>query len=105
MGTYVSELRRSKDTHKVKIEYRSTTVVEKVVVRKPINITDVRGALIRDLNDVSDETGNLLVGIVDNVEDGSLLVFNSSTRNFETTTTLGREDRPNQTQKIDGGEY
>ena len=44
MATYVSELKRNKDTHKVKIEYRNTTIVEKIVVKKPIALTDVRGA-------------------------------------------------------------
>jgi len=103
--TYVSELRRNKDTHRVKIEYRNNTVVEKIVVKKPIDLSNVKGALIRDLGDVGDSDGTLLGGITTNVADGSILVFNASTRVFETTTTLGRSDRPNQTQKIDGGEY
>lgn len=103
--TYVSELRRNKDTHKVKIEYRNNTVVEKVVVKKPVDLNNIKGSVLRDLGDVGDSDGTLLGGITTNVEDGSILVFNADTRIFETTTTLGRSDRPNQVQKIDGGEY
>lgn len=103
--TYVSELRRNKDTHKVKIEYRNNTVVEKVVVKKPVDLNNIKGSVLRDLNDVGDSDGTLLAGSTTNVEDGSILVFNADTRIFETTTTLGRSDRPNQVQKIDGGEY
>ena len=105
MATYVSELKRNKDTHKVKIEYRNTTIVEKIVVKKPIALTDVRGGLLRDLNDVTDSDGQILGGITTNVQDGAILVFNKSTNLFEATTTLGRNDRPGQVQKIDGGEY
>ena len=105
MATYVSELRRDKDTHKVKIEYRNSTKVEKIVVRKPIALADVRGGLLRDLNDVADSVGNILSGSTLSVDDCAILVFNKSTNVFEATTTLGRSDRPNQTQKIDGGEY
>jgi len=105
MATYVSELKRNKDTHKVKIEYRNTTIVEKIVVKKPIALTDVRGGLLRDLNDVTDSDGLILGGITTNVQDGAILVFNKSTNLFEATTTLGRNDRPDQVQKIDGGEY
>ncbi len=50
--TYVSELRRNKDTHKVKIEYRNNTVVEKVVVKKPVDLNNIKGSVLRDLNDV-----------------------------------------------------
>jgi len=105
MATYVSELRRNKDTHKVKIEYRNGTVVEKIVVKKPIALTDVRSGLLRDLNDVTDSDGLILGGITTNLKDGSLLVFNKATNQFEGTTTLGRTDRPNQVQTINGGEY
>jgi len=105
MATYVSELRRDKDTHKVKIEYRNGTVIEKIIVKKPIALSDVRGGLLRDLNDVTDSDGNILIGDTTNLKDGSLLVFNKSTNQFEGTTTLGRTDRPNQIQTINGGEY
>ena len=58
MATYVSELRRNADTKKVKISYKDgTTIVEKIVVGKPISLSDVRGNLLRDLNDVSDSDG------------------------------------------------
>jgi|GEM_PF-6347654 hypothetical protein len=105
MATYVSELRRNADAKKVKVEYRDGTVVEKIVVGKPISLSDVRGNLLRDLGDVADSAGTPLSGITTNIQDGSLLVFNSSNRRFETTTTLGRTDRPNQKQTINGGEY
>lgn len=106
MATYVSELRRNADTKKVKISYKDgTTIVEKIVVGKPISLSDVRGNLLRDLNDVADSDGVALGGNTVNVKDGSLLVFNKSSNRFETTTTLGRTDRPNQVQTINGGEY
>ena len=105
MATYVSELRRNADTKKVKISYKDGTIVEKIVVGKPISLSDVRGNLLRDLNDVADSDGVALGGNTANVKDGSLLVFNKSSNRFETTTTLGRTDRPNQVQTINGGEY
>ena len=105
MATYVSEIRRNKDTHKVKIEYRNGTVVEKVVVKKPVTLTDARAGLLRELNDVADSNGTFLDGDTANLQDGSLLVFNKATNRFEGTTTLGRSDRPNQVQTINGGEY
>jgi len=105
MATYVSELRRNADAKKVKVTYKNGTIVEKIVVGKPISLSDVRGNLLRDLNDVADSDGLLLGGNTANVKDGSLLVFNKTTNRFETTTTLGRTDRPNQVQTINGGEY
>ena len=105
MATYVSELRRNADAKKVKVTYKNGTIVEKIVVGKPISLSDVRGNLLRDLNDVADSDGVLLGGNTVNVKDGSLLVFNKTTNRFETTTTLGRTDRPNQVQTINGGEY
>ena len=105
MATYVSELRRNADAKKVKVTYKNGTIVEKIVVGKPISLSDVRGNLLRDLNDVADSDGLLLGGNTVNVKDGSLLVFNKTTNRFETTTTLGRTDRPNQVQTINGGEY
>lgn len=105
MATYVSELRRNADAKKVKVTYKNGTIVEKIVVGKPISLSDVRGNLLRDLSDVADSDGVLLGGNTVNVKDGSLLVFNKTTNRFETTTTLGRTDRPNQVQTINGGEY
>jgi len=105
MATYVSELRRNADAKKVKVTYKNGTIVEKIVVGKPISLSDVRGNLLRDLGDIADSDGVLLGGNTVNVKDGSLLVFNKTTNRFETTTTLGRTDRPNQVQTINGGEY
>jgi len=105
MATYVSELRRNADAKKIKVTYKNGTIVEKIVVKKPISLSDARGNLLRDLGDVADSAGDLLNSITTNVQDGSLLVFNKNTNRFETTTTLGRTDRPNQVQTINGGEY
>ena len=69
------------------------------------SLSDVRGNLLRDLNDVADSDGVTLGGNTVNVKDGGRLVFNKSSNRFETTTTLGRTDRPNQVQTINGGEY
>jgi hypothetical protein len=88
MATYVSELRRNADTKQVKVVVsENNTIVEKIVVGKPISAAAlVRSGLgdFKELLDATDSNGNRLSGTTDNVADGSLLVVNKTTGNIET---------------------
>jgi hypothetical protein len=88
MATYVSELRRNADTKQVKVVVsENNTIVEKIVVGKPISAAALaRTGLgnFKELLDATDSNGNRLSGTTDNVADGSLLVVNKTTGNIET---------------------
>jgi hypothetical protein len=88
MATYVSELRRNADTKQVKVVVsENNTIVEKIVVGKPISAAALaRTGLgnFKELLDATDSNGNRLSGTTDAVADGSLLVVNKTTGNIET---------------------
>jgi hypothetical protein len=88
MATYVSELRRNADTKQVKVVVsENNTIVEKIVVGKPISaaaLARISSGNFKELLDATDSNGNRLSGTTDNVADGSLLVVNKTTGNIET---------------------
>lgn len=117
MPTYVSELRRTKETKKVKVEYKNNTLVEKIVIGSPagtlkaLTRTDLT---LSNMSDVYDSDGNNISGIVDNVirdsnenlsiiKDGSILMFNDNPgtpgyRGFKSKIILDR-------QTVEGGTF
>ena len=117
MPTYVSELRRDKETKKVKVEYMNNTLIEKIIIGSPAGslkaIPDSRLALA-NMSDVFDSDGNPIAGIVDNnvreasaaysaIGDGSILMFNDNVgtagyRGFKAKTILDK-------QTINGGTF
>jgi hypothetical protein len=88
MATYVSELRRNADTKQVKVVVsENNTIVEKIVVGKPISaaaLARISSGNFKELLDATDSNGNRLSGTTDAVADGSLLVVNKTTGNIET---------------------
>ena len=87
MATYVSELRRNADTKQVKVVVsENNTIVEKIVVGKPISaaaLARIGFDNFKELLDATDSDGNRLSGTTDAVADGSLLVVNKTTGNIE----------------------
>jgi len=117
MPTYVSELRRTKEAKKVKVEYKNTTLVEKIVIGSPVGT--LRTAARTDLSiinaqDAFDSDGNALQGIANNtlrasqglseIKDGSILTFNddassgASYRGWRAKVVLDK-------QTINGGKF
>lgn len=117
MPTYVSELRRDKETKKVQVQYKNNTLVEKIVIGSPAGslkaIPDSRLALA-NMSDVFDSDGNPIAGIVDNdvriaseayseIKDGSILMFNDNVgtagyRGFKAKVILDK-------QTVEGGTF
>jgi len=117
MPTYVNELRRDKETKKVKVQYQNNTLIEKIVIGSPAGslkaIPDSRLALANML-DVYDSDGNPIAGIVDNdtrlnspaysvIQDGSILMFNDNVntpgyRGFKAKIILDK-------QTVEGGTF
>ena len=117
MPTYVSELRRTKETKKVKVEYKNNTLIEKIVIGSPagtlkaLTRTDL---FLSNMSDVYDSDGNNISGIVDNsvrianpdlseIKNGSILMFNDTPgtfgyRGFKSKIILDR-------QTVEGGTF
>lgn len=72
----------------VTVSLRGRTQVKKVVVGKPIRRINTQTTTIDNISGI-DTSGKV---------DGSLLVYNSSSGNFEASTTL-------EEQEINGGQY
>lgn len=72
----------------VEVQYTDRTQVKKVVVGKPVRRIRQAGNNIGDLNNVD----------LSNLQDGSVLVYNQSTTNFESTLNLEK-------QNVNGGSY
>lgn len=72
----------------VEVQYTDKTQVKKVVVGRPVRrIREASGSIL-DLNNVD----------LSNLQDGSVLVYNQSTTNFESTLNLEKQD-------VNGGNY
>ena len=116
MPTYVSELRRTKETKKVKVEYKNNTLVEKIVIGSPagtlkaLTRTDLT---LSNMADVTDSDGNLISGVLEDsvrasqgfapIQNGSILQWNTELgttgfRKWEAKTILDR-------QTINGGTF
>lgn len=72
----------------VTVSLRGRTQVKKVVVGKPIRRINTQTTTIDNISGI-DTSGKV---------DGSLLIYNSSSGNFEASTTL-------EEQEINGGQY
>lgn len=72
----------------VTVSLKGTTRVKKVVVGKPIRKVQTSSGNISNLSGV-DTSGSV---------DGSVLVYNSSSGNYEATTELNQ-------QEVNGGQY
>jgi len=116
MPTYVSELRRTKETKKVKVEYKNNTLVEKIVIGSPagtlkaLTRTDLS---LSNMSDVLDSDGFNIAGSTDNVtriqngqapiKNGSILQWNyvSGTQGFRQWEAKVILDR----QTVEGGTF
>jgi hypothetical protein len=72
----------------VTVSLKGTTRVKKVVVGKPIRKVNTNSGSISNLTGV-DTSGSV---------DGSVLIYNSSSGNYEATTELNQ-------QEVNGGQY